>query len=193
MLAVIVFASLLTRMAAINPSLHTYTAQLRADVHLLSFPFLQTQIVGTLYRREPDREKLVITSGLPALAQQFDELYPQIVAPSQWEREYVVRETDAGAQTRFALVPRKHGNVDRIDAVVDNATALVESIRWTYANGGWAEMQQRYASIDGNELAVSQRGHVEEPGYVADIDATLDDYRVNVALPAGVFDESTQQ
>jgi hypothetical protein len=190
MLATMALANLLGRMTAVNGDLHTYTATLHADVRLLTFPFLETQLVGTIYRREPDREKLVITSGLPGIAQQFGRLYPNIVSPALWQQTFVVSESGGDvASTRLRLVPRKRGNVDHIDVTVDDRSALVTTLRWNYRNGGWAEMTQRYASMDGDELAVAERGHIEEPGYVADIDATVGDYRLNVPIADGVFEQ----
>lgn len=179
---------LLVRMAAVNPDLRTYTATLHASIHLLTFPFLSTEIVGTLYRKEPDQEKLVVTSGLPGIAQQFGKLYPHIVNPSRWEQVFVVTTVgDNGRMTHLRLVPRKRGNVDHIDATIDDRTALVTTLRWNYDNGGYAQMTQRYASIDGALLAVAQQGHIQEPGYVVDIMATVDGYQLNPALSDDVF------
>jgi hypothetical protein len=181
---------LLARMAAVNPSLRSYTATLHAEIHLLTFPFLSTDIVGTLYRKEPDREKLVVTSGLPFVAQNFGKLYPNIVSPSRWEQMFVVTQAgDDGGITRLRLVPRKRGNVDHIDVSVDDATALVTSLRWNYRNGGYALMKQRFAPIQGEELAIAEQGHIQEPGYVADITATLDGYHVNVPLSESIFEQ----
>ncbi len=181
---------LFARMAAVNPDLHSYTATLRADIHLLTFPFLETQIVGTIYRKEPDREKLVVTSGLPVIAEQFGKLYPNIVSPSHWQRVFVVTTVgDDGRTTRLRLVPRKGGNVDHIDASIDDTTALVTALRWNYRNGGYAQMAEHYAPIQGNQLAVAEQGHIEEPGYVADITATLGEYHVNVPLSDSIFEQ----
>lgn len=155
-----------------------------------SFPFLSVALVGTYYHQEPDKSKVVFTSGLPAVAQQFDKLYAHVESPSQWRALYVVTKvSDDGKATAFKLVPRKRGNVESIDASVDDATATVSSMRWNYVNGGYAEMANRYAHIDGNLLVSSQTGHVQEPGYTADITSTIDGYKINPTLPDGVFSE----
>lgn len=190
MLATIVLAQLLTRMAQVNADLHSYTATLHADVHLLTFPFLETQIVGTIYRREPDREKLVITSGLPVVAQQFGNLYPDIVSPSLWPQIFVIRRvSDDGNVTQLKLIPRKRGNVDHIDADVADGTALINRLRWNYRNGGSAEMTQSYALMNGDFLAVAQHGRIDEPGYKAEISAVVGNYNVNVPIPNSVFEQ----
>jgi hypothetical protein len=187
-IAAIVLSGLLDRMAAVNADLHAYTATLHAQISLTTFPFLQTEITGTLYRKEPDRERLTITSGMPLLAQQFGNLYPQIVGPSHWRSLFVVALSGEGnGIAHLRLVPRVGGNVLSIDADVDEATALVSRFRWNYRNGGYAELAQQYARVGDDRLPVSQQGHIQEPGYVADITATIDRYHLNPSLPDSVF------
>lgn len=189
LLAVATAATLLGRMAALNPNLHTFTATLRAHVVMKSFPFLSADVVGAYYYEAPDKNKVVFTGGVPLVAQQFDNLYAHIESPSQWQALYVVTPvSDDGKTAIFKLVPRKRGNVEHIDATVDDKNATVTSMRWNYTNGGYAEMANRYGRIEGNLLVQSQSGHVQEPGYVADITSTIGDYKVNPALPDGVFD-----
>jgi outer membrane lipoprotein-sorting protein len=181
---------LLARMAALNPNLHAFTATMHASVAMKSFPFLSASLVGTYYHKEPDKTKVVFTSGVPLIASQFDKLYAHIESPSRWNEVYTVSVAgDDGGVTHFRLVPRKQGNVERIDARVDDKTATVVSMRWTYANGGYAEMTNHYATIDGNTVVTSQTGHVEEPGYVADLSSTIDHYTMNPDLPDSVFAE----
>lgn len=182
---------LLTRMAAVNPNLHAFTATMHANVVMKSFPFLSASLTGTYYHKEPDKTKVVFTSGVPLIASQFDKLYAHIESPSHWDSVYNVKvSSDDGAVTTFRLVPKKHGNVDHIDAKVDDQTATVTSMRWAYANGGYAEMTNHYGAVDGNTVVTSQTGHVEEPGYVADVTSTIDHYAINPELSDSVF---TQQ
>jgi hypothetical protein len=179
---------LLSRMAQVNPNLHAFTATLHAHVAMRSLPFLVTDLVGTYYYKEPDKNKVVFTSGLPLVAQQFDKLYAHIESPSQWERVFdVTLVSDDGVTGVFRLVPRKTGNIDYIDATADDKSATVKSMRWNYRNGGYAEMTNRYGDIDGNLVPTSQNAHIEEPGYVADITATIDGYKINPVLPDTLF------
>lgn len=179
---------LLARMAAINPTLRSFTATIRADVTLKTFPFLGAHLIGTYYHKEPDRNKVAFVSGVPAIASQFDKLYANIEPPSRWKTLYHVKVVgDDGKATTFSLVPIKRGNVDRIDAVADDRTATVRSMRWNYDNGGYAEMSNRYGTVDGNVVVLSQTGHVQEPGYTADIASTIDNYKINVPIADTVF------
>jgi outer membrane lipoprotein-sorting protein len=181
---------LLARMAAVNPNLHAFTATMHANVAMKSFPFLSASLVGTYYHKEPDKTKVVFTSGVPIIASQFDKLYAHIESPGRWQEVYEVSvASDDGNVTTFRLVPRKHGNVDSIDARVDDKTATVTSMRWNYANGGYAEMTNHYGTVDGNTVVTSQTGHVQEPGYVADVTSTIDHYTINPDLPDSVFTE----
>jgi hypothetical protein len=179
---------LLDRMAALNPHLHAFTATLHARVEMKSFPFLSANLVGTYYYKQPDKNKVVFASGVPFVAQQFDKLYAHIEPPSMWRQVYSVAVvSDQGMVTTFRLVPKKPGNVAHIDATADDRTATVTSMRWSYANGGYAEMTNRYGSDGGNLVVESQTGHVQEPGYVADLTSTLDDYKLNPTLSDALF------
>ncbi|MGC2242244.1 MAG: hypothetical protein WBA06_01330, partial [Candidatus Aquilonibacter sp.] len=173
-LFVILLADLLTRMIGLNSNLHTYSATMHAHVALESFPFLSTDIVATYYHKDPDLNKIAVTSGLPAIAQGFSQLFPRIEPPARWDAIYAVTQTgDDGRTTTFTLVPRAAGNVSKITVTVDDATATIRTERWDYANGGWASMDNRYSVIQGNALVTSQTGHVEEPSYKGDVTATL--------------------
>lgn len=182
-------AALLSRVEAANSDVHSLSAQLQAHVVMRSFPYLTADLSGTYYYKQPDKNKVVFTNGVPLIAQQFDRLYAHIENPSQWEQlNAVTLASDDGKDARFKLVPKKHGNVDSIDATVDDKSATVTSMRWNYANGGYAEMTNHYASVNGRLLVVSQTGHVQEPGYTGDITSTLDHYKINPDLSDSLFE-----
>lgn len=188
LLVAVTATTLLARMAEVNPNLHAFTATMHAHVVMKSFPFLSADLEGTYYYKEPDKNKVVFTSGVPLVAQQFDKLYAHVDSPSQWQDKYVVTAlSDDGTSARFRLVPRKRGNVEEVDATADDKTATVTSMRWRYQNGGYAELTNRYGRVDGNFVVESQSGHVEEPGYVADITSTIGGYKINPTLPDGIF------
>jgi outer membrane lipoprotein-sorting protein len=181
-------SDLLARMSELNPNLHTFTATLHAHVVLKSFPFLSADLSGTYYYKEPDKTKVVLSSGVPMVARQFDKLYAHIESPSMWREVYAVSAiSDDGSTTTFRLTPRKRGNVDHIDAVVDDNKATLTSMRWNYDNGGYAQMTNHYGRVQSNVVVESQVGHVEEPGYTADLSSTIDNYTINPKLPDSVF------
>jgi len=189
--AAVLAATLWDRMTGLNANLHSYTATMRAHVALTTFPFLSTDIIATVYHKDPDRNKVEITSGLPLVASQFGRLYPQIEPPSRWNDVYMVTKAgDDGTRTTYHLVPRKGGNVDHIDAVVDDGAATISKMRWDYANGGTAEMDNVYAELQGNWVIASQTGDVEEPGYKGNITASLSDYKLNPQLDDSIFEQN---
>lgn len=179
---------LLAKMSAVNKNLHSYTASMKAHVVLTTFPFMSTDLQGTYYHKDPDHDKLEITSGLPGIAQQFGKLYPHIVPPAQWPQVFTVEKvSDDGSATHFKLTPKTQGNVQTIDAVVDDKRGTVTSMTWAYANGGTAEMTNTYSEIKGYELVTSQTGRVDEPQYKGTITSTLSNYKINPNLPDSVF------
>jgi hypothetical protein len=189
-LIALVVLDLISRMAAVNPNLHSYSATMHAHVALASFPFLSTDIVATYYHKDPDKNKLAITSGLPMIAQNFSQLYPQIEPPSRWESLYSITVSGQdGTTVHLELVPRTPGNVTSIDVAVDEATATIRSSRWNYTNGGWASLDEQYGQVQGNMLVTSQSGHVEEPNYKGDVTATLSGYQLNPDLPDSLFSQ----
>ena len=181
---------LLVRAAAVNPNLHSYTATLHAHVALKTFPYLATDLTGTYYHKNPNKDKLDITSGLPGLAKQFNKLYPHFVSPAQWNDIFeVTKSGDDGNATTYKLVPRKQGNIDHIDAAISDKAATVTSMTWHYDNGGTAVMNNTYSMVGGNEVVTAQTGSVDEPSYKGDITTTLDNYKINPSIADSVFQE----
>ncbi|MBV8638225.1 MAG: hypothetical protein JO322_09085 [Candidatus Eremiobacteraeota bacterium] len=179
---------LLSRMSAVNANLHSYTATMKAHVVMTTFPYLTTDLNGTYYHKDPDRDKLSVTSGLPGIAQQFNQLYPHIVPPAQWNDVFTVSKvSDDGTTTHFKLVPRKAGNVQEVDATADDKRAVVTAMKWTYANGGTAQMTNTYGNIKGYTLITGQAGVVDEPQYKGTITSTLSDYKINPDIPDTIF------
>lgn len=181
-------SNLLDRMASLNASLQSYTASLHARVSLRTFPFLSANLDGTYYFKQPDKYRVAFTSGVPLVAEKFDNLYAHIEPASRWRSLYdVTVVSDDGHKTTFKLVPRKHGNVASIDAVADDATATVTTMRWNYVNGGFASMVNHYTHVGTYNLVASQTGEVHEPNYAGTIETTITGYHLNANVPDSVF------
>ncbi len=181
---------LLSRMSTVNPELHSYTATLRAHVALITFPFIATDIVATYYHKDPDLDKLQVTSGLPIIAQNFSKLFGHMEPPSRWNELYTItKSADDGKTTNLTLVPRTPGNVKKIEVLVDDMSATIASMRWMYENGGWVAMNEHYSVVQGATMVTSQTGHVEEPGYIGDVTTTLSGYHLNPDLPDSLFSQ----
>ncbi|MDP9024358.1 MAG: hypothetical protein M3N13_03145 [Candidatus Eremiobacteraeota bacterium] len=181
---------LLSRASGVNPNLRTYSATLHAHVVLTSFPFISTDLTGTYYHKDPNKDRLEITNGLPGIAKQFSKLYPHFVSPQQWPSVFVVsRGGDDGTMTTYKLVPRKRGNIDHIDAAISDKDATISSMVWHYYNGGTAVMRNTYSLINGNEVVTAQSGSVDEPSYKGNITSTLDGYKMNPPLSDAMFEQ----
>lgn len=179
---------LLARMTAVNANLHSFTAQMKAHVALTTFPFLSADVDGTLYHKDPDMNKVEITSGLPAIAKNFDKLYPQIEPPSRWAQVFTLEKVgDDGKTTTFELTPKVNGNIRSITASVDDASALVRSMRWSYQNGASATMDNTYSQRGGYWLITAQAGSVDEPSYKGTISSTISNYKINPPLDDAIF------
>jgi hypothetical protein len=181
-------ASLIERAATVSQSVHSYTASVHADIAMHTFPFLSPSLDGTYYHKEPSSNKIVFTSGLPFIAKQFSKIYPEVPSPSLWQQLYdiSIEGGDAGFTT-LKLVPKKHSRIDHIDAKIDERTAEVVSLRWTYNDGGYALLEQTYGEVQGHPLVTEQSGHVEVPHYTADLKSTFSNFKLNANIPDSVF------
>lgn len=179
--------SLIQRMAAAD-TVRSYTASVHADIAMHSFPFLSPSLDGTYYHKEPSKNKIVFTSGLPFIAKQFSKVYPEVESPSNWlEKYYVSVESTDPTYTVLKLVPRKHGRIDHIDAKIENGTADLVQLRWNYNDGGYATLDQTYGVIQGHRLVTQQTGHFEVPHYNADLKSTFTAFKINADIPDSVF------
>ena len=175
-------------MLGVNAKLNSYTASVKVDVNMKTFPFLSPTLEGNLYHKKPDREAIVFQT-YPALASAFKKVYPRIEAPARWNALYVVTQgTDTNGATSFKLVPRKHGRIDHIDVKVDDATATVAAMTWFYNDDpGTISFTAQYADINGNYLIKSQTGKVDLEKYKADVKSEFSDFKINVAINDSVF------
>lgn len=183
---------LIKRMVAAQDHVRSYTAHVHADITMHSFPFLNPSLDGKLYHKEPSMNKIVFTSGLPFIAQQFSKVYPQVDSPSRWFAKYYVSvEAANGRYTTLKLVPRKHGRIDHIDAKIDDATADLVQLRWNYNDGGYATLDQTYGIVQGHRLVTRQTGHLEVPNYNADLTSTFTAFKINPNIPDSVFADNS--
>lgn len=181
-------STLLQRVIAASSALKSYTASVHADVAMHTFPYLSPSLEGTYYHKEPSRNKIIFTSGLPFMAQQFSKVYPQVESPSRWADVYdISTESDAAGFTTLKLAPKKHGRVDHIDAKIDDKTAELVSLRWNYVDGGYATLDQTYTTVQGYTLVTQQTGHLEVPHWTADLKSVFSNFKLNVNIPDSVF------
>ena len=181
---------LLTRMAAVNSGLHSYSATMRAHVALTTFPFLSADIGANYYHKDPDLNKVEVTSGLPAMASQFSKLYPRFEPPARWPELFTIKTLgDDGKITSFELTPKVSSNIASMTVKVDDASALTKSVQWNYVGGASAVMENTYQQQHGYWLITSQTGSVDEPSYKGTITSTLSNYKINPELADSIFQQ----
>lgn len=175
------------RMERLNADVKSYSAQLHVDVAMRSFPFLSPALDGNVYYEQPDRTAVVFNT-VPLLADQFKKVYPNVEPPSKWLDLYAVSVVgDSGGTTAFRLVPKNAGRVDHLDVKADDKTATIVSMTWNYRDGGYVTLDQQFGSVGGHLMVDRQTGHVELPGYQADVSAAFSAYQLNVPIDERVF------
>jgi hypothetical protein len=180
-------AAVYARMQKVNAGLKSYQADLHVDVTTHGFPFISPSLDGKAYFEQPDKTA-VIFETVPALANQFKKVYPQLEPPSQWSQTYdVTPVSDDGTTSQFRLVRKKNGRIDHVDVTVDDQTATVTAMAYIYKDGGSISFQQTYAVMDGNYVIKAQSGKVDLPSYHADVASSFSNYKLNVRIDQGVF------
>jgi len=179
----------LQRLIALDGQVRSYTADVRADVVMHSFPYLSPSLTGTYYHKEPNKNKIVFTGGLPLIANQFSNVYPRVEGPSRWNDVYVISSQDDGTFTNFKLVPRQPGRIEHVDAKVADRTGELAQLRWNYVGGGYATLNQSYGKVGAYTLVTHQTGHFEDPNYNADVTSTFSNFKLNVQIPDSVFND----
>lgn len=180
----------LEKLIALNDRLHSYTADVRADVVMHSFPYLSPSLTGTYYHKEPNKNKIVFTGGVPFIANQFSNVYPRVESPSHWNDVYVISvEKDDGTYTYFRMVPRTSGRIDHINAKVADESGELAELRWNYTGGGHATLDQTYGKVGAYWLVTHQTGHFEDSNYNADVASTLSNFKLDAQIPDSVFND----
>ena len=180
-------AAIYARMQQVDAGLQSYQADLHVDVTTHGFPFISPSLDGKAYFERPDKNAVVFTT-VPALAEAFKKVYPQLEPPSEWSRIYDVSPvSDDGTNSLFRLVRKKNGRIDHVDVTVDDRTATVTAMAYIYKDGGTISFQQSYTVVDGNYVIKSQTGKVDIPHYSADVASTFSNYHLNVKIDEAVF------
>ncbi len=182
--------ALLAKLAAADPDLRTYRADVAFDVGLHSFPYLRKTLHGSAYFKRPARMELVF-SDLPPIARGFRNLYVGLGTPSDWARKFAIssaRERLDGREVSYlVLTPLATDHrLREVDVYVDEAVALPQRIVWRYGDGR-VEMRQRFGRVEGHDLVVAQDADIRLPAVHAYVNARISNYALNVDVDDAVF------
>lgn len=183
-------AALLAKLAAADPDLRTYRADVAFDVGLRTFPFLRKSLHGSAYFKRPARMEVVL-ADLPAYARGFSNLYVGLGTPSDWQKKFIISSaqdlTDGRAVSYLVLTPRAPDRrLREVDVYVDAAAALPGRIVWRYRDGR-IELRQRFAHVDGHDLVVAQDTDIRLPAVHAYVNSRISNYALNVDVEDSVF------
>ncbi|MDB5092209.1 MAG: hypothetical protein JWO85_310 [Candidatus Eremiobacteraeota bacterium] len=181
---------LLAKLAAADPGLQTYRADVAFDVGLKTFPYLRRTLHGNAYFKRPARMEVVFTD-LPSYARGFSNLYVGLGTPSDWSKKFVIGSaqdrTDGHAVTYLVLTPRSADHrLREVDVYLDAASALPGRIVWRY-RGGAIDLRQRFAQVEGHELIVEQDTDIRMPPVHAYAKSRISNYAINVDVQDSIF------
>ena len=171
------------KMLGVNKGLQSYQAHIDVQTRL---PFGGFTLRGTLYDRG-DRSK-VIFDNVPAIARSSVENQPSIGAASNWHNRYAISlVSHTAGLTTYRLVPISAEGVRSIDAIVENASGLVQEYVWSNSNGMTITSDQTYELVGSYQLVGSVATKTRGAGVHADSTTTFTNYQLNVTVPESVF------
>lgn len=179
--------NLLARATDPNPTLNSYTAsaQLSALLHAV-IPIHKT-FPGTVYYLRPNRK--IEFQGVPGSLSRFRDLASTTPTYEQAMQQYAITPmTDNGALSTYSLVPKKTGGrVKNVVVTIDDRSALLNSARWNYTNGGQLTFSQTYANVGNYRLPAKATISARFPGYSVDGTLTFGNYQPNATVAPSVF------
>ncbi len=177
-----IVTQLTQRMDAVS----SYTAHVRLNVQLHSFPYLAADLDGTTSYTRPGHYNVTFNS-VPALADAFKNVSGDIGDPAAWHEKYAISidpsSSNAGANTTvLRLTEKSGGQVDHALAYVDLQSRTVSRMEWYYRSGGRISMEQHFAPVSGVLLVDDQAANIDMPGYKATAKAVFDGYNVQIGM-----------
>jgi hypothetical protein len=184
-------ATVLARVIERNPTLNSYQGRLHVDIRLISFPYLREHLDATTYYKRPSNYEVVFDK-LPSYAKGFEKLYTDIGDPARWDKRFAITSNgevqfEHRRDLSLRMVQRVRGMIDHETVLVNPATWTIDQIRYDYYNGGSITMSQKFETIAGYSLLVSQKAEISIPHVRAIAYGTYANYQTNVALDDTVF------
>jgi hypothetical protein len=184
---------LFARMTKVNSGLRSYTARVRLDAAMTSFPYLHPTLDGTAYYKQPDRNAINFDS-VPAMASLFKNVFPRLPAPAQWPSLYTLYQlNDSNGVTTVRLTPRKEGRVETLEVGVSDETAVPTGYTFIYRDGGSVHFDQHVTAREGFFLVDGLDGKIDLPSVKADAKASFTDYKPNAPVTDAQVDGSNSK
>jgi hypothetical protein len=166
------------------------TSDVQVQTKKRGFPSISMTLHGHTYFEAPDKFATVF-DGVSGLIRSMVSDCPSIAPPAAWPDVYgATLVSDQNGKTTFRLIPKDPtSGLDHVDAIVNDATGLVEEYDFDGKNGTATTTYNNYANVSGFALIVSQTGVARGRGYHADVTASFTNYANNSQLPPNAFDK----
>ncbi len=170
-----------------NPALGSYVAAATLEAELHALVPLHKTFTGTAYYQRP--KQVIVFDNLPSALSRFKELASSMPTYAEASAEYAITPlSDDGKTSIYKLVPSTPGRrVKDLTLSVDDRTPTVVRAVWTYTDGGQLSVGQTYKTDGAFRLPAVERISARFPGYSVDGTLRLSHYRLNAAIPEGVF------
>ena len=178
---------LLRRTINPNPTLQSYTAsaQLSATLHVV-IPVHKT-FSGTVYYLKPKR-KIEFQNVSGALSR-FKDLAASTPTYLEAVNLYTITPlTDNGTVSTYSAVPKKSGSrIKSVTVSVNDSSALVSHVEWSYTSGGELDFDQTYMNVGEFRLPSKVDIRARFPDYIVDGTLTFNKYKPNASVSPSVF------
>jgi hypothetical protein len=170
--------------------IRTMSSDLQVQTKNRGFPAISMTLHGHTYFEAPDKFATVF-DGVPGVLRGMVSDRPSIAPPTAWPDVYgATLVSDQNGRTTFRLIPKDpNSGLVHVDAIVNDATGLVEEYDFDGKNGTATTTYNTYANVSGYALIVSQTGVSFGRGYHADVTASFTNYAINIQLPPNAFDK----
>jgi hypothetical protein len=136
--------------------IRTMTSDVRVLTKKRGFPSISMTLDGHTYFEAPDKFATVF-DGVSGLIRSMVSDCPSIAPPAAWPDVYgATLASDQNGKTTFRLIPKDpNSGLEHLDAIVNDATSLVEEYDFDGKNGTVTTTYNTYANVSGYVLIVS--------------------------------------
>ncbi len=180
------FAEITDRLKAVNPALRTFIVDQVVDARV--WGIFRWRLNTTMYASRPASYKVIVHNP-PPLIGRFADVVSDVSSPEQVLADY--RATAVRAAPNNRLVVDLAGTSPSVNPPV--AILTVDASRWVaeevLLKYAWGDVRVtwHYQPVEAYLLPTSAR--IDIPRFAIGADVLFVNYRLNVPLPAGIFDE----
>jgi hypothetical protein len=180
-------AEIADRMRGVNPTLRTFIVDQVVDARVLAI--FRWRLNTTMYASRPASYKVIIHNPPPLLGR-FADVVADVSSPEQVLANYRGAAIRPAPNNRLVLDlvgVSPSVNPPALTAIVDGAHWVAEDLLLKYAWGD-VHVVYHYELIEGFLLPATAR--VDVPRFTFGADVAFVNYRLNVPIPPGTFDDT---